>query len=98
MNAESTSTWKELANRLNDGLDVRLVWAKRDGKDEVVVRVTDVREGDTSRSRPSRRARSTPTTTRSPTGTSAQSTTAATAPRSPMTGSAAPQRAIELAQ
>ena len=46
MNAESTSTWKELANRLNDGLDVRLVWAKRDGKDEVVVRVADFREGD----------------------------------------------------
>jgi hypothetical protein len=46
MQAESTSTWKELANRLNDGLDVRLVWAKRDGRDEVIVRVTDFREGD----------------------------------------------------
>jgi hypothetical protein len=46
MQAESMSTWKELANRLNDGLDVRLVWAKRDGRDEVIVRVTDFREGD----------------------------------------------------
>jgi hypothetical protein len=46
MNAESTSTWTELANRSSDGLDVRLVWAKRDGRDEVVVRVTDFRDGD----------------------------------------------------
>ena len=46
MSAESTRTWKELADRLNDGLDVRLVWSKSDGKDEVVVRVTDFREGD----------------------------------------------------
>ena len=46
MHAQSTSTWKELANRLNDGLDVRLVRAKRDGSDEVVIRVTDFREGD----------------------------------------------------
>jgi hypothetical protein len=46
MNAQSTSTWSELANRSGDGLDVTLVWAKRDGRDEVVVRVTDFREGD----------------------------------------------------
>jgi hypothetical protein len=46
MNAQSTNTWKELAKRVNDGLDVRLVWAKRDGKDEVLVRVTDFRQGD----------------------------------------------------
>ena len=46
MNAQSTSTWTELANRSSDGLDVRLVWAKRDGRDEVVVRVTDFRDGD----------------------------------------------------
>jgi hypothetical protein len=39
-------TWTELANRTNDGLDVRLDWAKRDDRDEVVVRVTDFREGD----------------------------------------------------
>ena len=46
MNAHSTSTWTELANRSGDGLDVRLVWANRDGRDEVVVRVTDFRDGD----------------------------------------------------
>jgi hypothetical protein len=46
MNAQPTSTWTELANRSSDGLDVRLVWAKRDGRDEVVVRVTDFRESD----------------------------------------------------
>jgi hypothetical protein len=36
----------ELANRSSDALDVRLVWAKRAGRDEVVVRVTDFRAGD----------------------------------------------------
>ena len=46
MNAQATGTWTELANRSGDGLDVSLVWAKGDGRDEVVVRVTDVREGD----------------------------------------------------
>ena len=46
MNAESTSTWTELASRSSDGLEVRLVWANRDSGDEVVVRVTDLREGD----------------------------------------------------
>jgi hypothetical protein len=46
MKADSTSTWTELANRSSDGLDVTLVWTKRDGRDEVVVRVTDVREGE----------------------------------------------------
>ena len=46
MNAQATGTWMELANRAGDGLDVSLVWAKRNGRDEVVVRVTDVREGD----------------------------------------------------
>ena len=46
MNAHSTSTWTELASRSSDGLDVRLVWANRDGRDEVVVRVTDFRDGD----------------------------------------------------
>ena len=45
MNAQSTSTWTELANRTSDGLDVTLVWANRDGKDEVVVRVADFKEG-----------------------------------------------------
>jgi hypothetical protein len=46
MNAQSTSTWTELANRSGDGLDVTLAWAKRDGTDEIVVRVTDLREDD----------------------------------------------------
>jgi hypothetical protein len=46
MNAQSTSTWTELATRSSDGLDVRLVWAKRAGRDEVVVRVTYFRAGD----------------------------------------------------
>lgn len=46
MNAQSTSTWSELASRSGDGLDVTLVWANRDGRDEIVVRVTDHREGD----------------------------------------------------
>ena len=45
MNAQATTTRTELANRSSDGLDVRLVWAKRDGRDEVVVSVTDFREG-----------------------------------------------------
>ena len=45
MNAQTT-TWTELASRSGDGLDVRLAWANRDGRDEVVVRVTDFREGD----------------------------------------------------
>jgi hypothetical protein len=45
MNAQSTSTWTELADRSGDGLHVSLVWANRDGRDEVVVRVTDFREG-----------------------------------------------------
>jgi hypothetical protein len=46
MNPQPTTTWTELANRTNDGLDVRLDWAKRDDRDEVVVRVTDFREDD----------------------------------------------------
>ena len=41
MNAPTTSPWTELANRSSDGLDVTLVWAKRDGRDEA-----DFREGD----------------------------------------------------
>jgi hypothetical protein len=46
MNPQPTTTWTELANRTTDGLDVRLDWAKRDDRDEVVVRVTDYREGE----------------------------------------------------
>jgi hypothetical protein len=45
MNTHSTVTRRELASRSNDGLDVTLVWAKRDGRDEVFVTVTDHREG-----------------------------------------------------
>jgi hypothetical protein len=44
MSTDATVTRRELASRSNDGLDVTLVWARRDGKDEVVVRVTDHRE------------------------------------------------------
>jgi hypothetical protein len=84
MNAESTSKWKELANRVSDGLDVSLVWAKGDGKDEVVVRVTDFRAGDyfEIRAEPARAldVYHHPFAYR---GT-AQSTTAAAVPRSPM--------------
>jgi hypothetical protein len=46
MTTQSTSARRELATRSNDGLDVTLAWAKRDGKDEVVVSVTDHREGE----------------------------------------------------
>ena len=46
MNSQSTSPWRELASRSGDGLNVTLVWAKRDGRDGVVVRVTDLREGN----------------------------------------------------
>ena len=45
MNAQSKSTWTELASRSGDGLDVTLVWARRDGTDEVVVRVADFKAG-----------------------------------------------------
>jgi hypothetical protein len=45
MNTELTETWTELASRSGDGLDVTLVWTNRDGRDEVVVRVADFREG-----------------------------------------------------
>ena len=45
MNTHSTVTRRELASRSNDGLDVTLAWSKRDGKDEVIVSVTDHREG-----------------------------------------------------
>ena len=45
MNAQPTSTWTELASRSSDGLDVTLVWANRDGRDEVVVRVADLKAG-----------------------------------------------------
>jgi hypothetical protein len=46
MNTQPTSTRRELASRSGDGLDITLFWARRDGKDEVVVSVTDHREGE----------------------------------------------------
>jgi hypothetical protein len=46
MNTQSTSTRRELASRTGDGLDVTLVWMRRDGNDEVVVTVTDHREDE----------------------------------------------------
>jgi hypothetical protein len=46
MNAQSTSMWTELASRSSDGLDVSLVWRKRNGSDEVGVLVTDFRQGE----------------------------------------------------
>lgn len=45
MNTQPISTRRELASRSGDGLDVTLAWAKRDGNDEIVVSVTDHREG-----------------------------------------------------
>ena len=45
MTKESTTTRTELANRSSKGVEVTLVWAKRDGIDEVVVCVSDRRAG-----------------------------------------------------
>jgi len=45
MSKRSTTKRTVLARRTGDGLDVTLVWARRDGTDEVVVRVADVRDG-----------------------------------------------------
>jgi hypothetical protein len=45
MNTQPISTRRELASRSGDGLEVTLAWATRDGTDEVVVSVTDHREG-----------------------------------------------------
>ena len=41
----STHTWKELAHRSSDGLDVTLVWVGGDSDDKTVVFVSDSREG-----------------------------------------------------
>jgi hypothetical protein len=40
-----THTWKELAHRSGDGVDVTLVWVQGDGDDKAVVFVSDLREG-----------------------------------------------------
>jgi hypothetical protein len=45
MTKQSSSTRRELAHRSGDGVDVTLVWAQSDGRDEVVVCVSDLREG-----------------------------------------------------
>jgi len=37
--------WTELAHRVNDGLDVMLVWVHGSGVDETLVSVYDGREG-----------------------------------------------------
>jgi hypothetical protein len=41
----STTTRKELAHRVNDGIDVTLIWVRADEKDTAVVCVCDRREG-----------------------------------------------------
>jgi hypothetical protein len=45
MTSQSASPRRELAHRSSDGLDVTLVWARRDGKDDVVVCITDLGNG-----------------------------------------------------
>ena len=45
MTKQSTTARTELANRSSNGVEVALVWAQRDGMDEVVVCVSDIRAG-----------------------------------------------------
>ena len=45
MTEQSTTTRRELANRSSDGVEVTLCWSQRDGIDEVVVCVSDIRAG-----------------------------------------------------
>lgn len=45
MTKQPTIEWTELAHRVNDGLDVMLVWVHGGGVDETVVSVCDTREG-----------------------------------------------------
>ena len=45
MTIQSTTTRMVLADRSSDGVEVTLVWAQRDGIDEVVVAVCDTRTG-----------------------------------------------------
>jgi hypothetical protein len=40
-----THTPTELAHRSDDGIEVTLVWVRRDGEEKVVVYVCDTREG-----------------------------------------------------
>jgi hypothetical protein len=45
MTEQPTIEWTELAHRVNDGLDVMLVWVHGNGVDETLVSVCDTREG-----------------------------------------------------
>ena len=45
MSREPTIKWTELAHRVNEGVDVTLVWVHGNGVDEAVVSVYDTREG-----------------------------------------------------
>jgi hypothetical protein len=40
-----TNTRRELASRSSAGVEVTLLWTKRDGMDDVVVSVSDIRAG-----------------------------------------------------
>ena len=44
MTKQPTTQWTELAHRVNDGIDVMLVWAHGNGVDETIVSVYDTRE------------------------------------------------------
>ena len=45
MTEQLTTMRRELANRSSDGVEVPLCWSQRDGIDEVVVCVSDIRAG-----------------------------------------------------
>jgi hypothetical protein len=45
MTTQSTNTMTELANRSSDGVDVTLLWVRTKGIDEIVVCVSDLRQG-----------------------------------------------------
>ena len=45
MTEQPTTEWAELAHRVNDGIDVMLVWVHGKGVDETLVSVYDTREG-----------------------------------------------------
>ena len=45
MTDQPTTEWTELAHRVNDGIDVTLVWIHGSGADETLVSVYDTREG-----------------------------------------------------
>ena len=45
MTEQPTTEWTELAHRVNDGIDVLLVWVHGKGVDETLVSVYDTRKG-----------------------------------------------------